>query len=122
MMEKIRFDSSFSFKYSEREGTTAAKLNDKISECVKRDRLQIVQELQDRHTLERNRATIGNKEDILVEGVSKNSPRDLTGRTRTNKIVNFEGNYELIGKTVSVIIIDAYLHSLRGELTKEEVH
>ncbi|HYA14217.1 MAG TPA: tRNA (N6-isopentenyl adenosine(37)-C2)-methylthiotransferase MiaB, partial [Syntrophales bacterium] len=121
MMGKIRFDSSFSFKYSEREGTAAAELKDKVSECIKRDRLRMVQDLQDRHTIERNRAMIGNKEEILVEGISKNSHKDLTGRTRTNKVVNFEGNYELIGKTVSVMIIDAYLHSLRGELTKEEV-
>ncbi|HVO68338.1 MAG TPA: tRNA (N6-isopentenyl adenosine(37)-C2)-methylthiotransferase MiaB, partial [Syntrophales bacterium] len=118
MMGKIRFDSLFSFKYSEREGTAAAELNDKVGECVKRDRLRMVQDLQDRHTIERNRAMIGNKEEILVEGVSKNSREDMTGRTRSNKIVNFEGNYELIGKTVTVMIVDAYLHSLRGELTK----
>ncbi len=121
MMEKIRFDNIFSFKYSEREGTAAAGLGDKVSECVKRDRLRMVQALQERHTIERNRAMIGENEEILVEAISKNSREDVAGRTRTNRIVNFKGNYQLIGKTVSVIITDAYLHSLRGELTKEEV-
>ncbi len=121
MMGKIRFDNIFSFKYSEREGTVAAGLKDKISECVKHDRLQMVQYLQERHTIKRNRAMIGNSEEILVEGISKNSPEDVTGRTRTNKIVNFKGNFELIGKTVSVMITDAYLHSLRGEHTIGEV-
>jgi tRNA-2-methylthio-N6-dimethylallyladenosine synthase len=64
---------------------------------------------------------VGKNEEILVEAISKNSREDMAGRTRTNKIVNFKGNYELIGKTISVTITDAYLHSLRGELTKEEV-
>jgi len=121
MMGKIRFDNIFSFKYSEREGTAAAGLGDKVSECVKRDRLRMVQALQERHTIERNRAMVGKNEEILVEAISKNSREDMAGRTRTNKIVNFKGNYELIGKTISVTITDAYLHSLRGELTKEEV-
>jgi tRNA-2-methylthio-N6-dimethylallyladenosine synthase len=121
MMGKIRFDNIFSFKYSEREGTAAAKLGDKVSLCVKRDRLQLVQSLQERHTLSKNRNLIGNMEEILVESISKNSREDVAGRTRTNKIVNFRGYNNLIGKTVSVVITEAYLHSLRGVLTEEEV-
>ncbi len=116
MMGKIRFDNSFSFKYSERDGTAAAELGDKVSECVKSDRLKIVQALQEKHTLERNEAMIGNTEEILVEEISKNSKEDMAGRTRTNKIVNFRGSHKLIGKTVSVLIIDAYQHSLKGRL------
>ena len=61
MMEKIRFDNLFSFKYSERDGTAAVELGDKVSEYVKNDRLKIVQALQEKHTLERNEAMIGNK-------------------------------------------------------------
>lgn len=121
MMKKIRFDGMFSFNYSEREGTDAAKLGDTVSKFVKRERLQLVQSLQEEHTLEKHRALVGNIEEILVEGMSKNSQTDMTGRTRTNKIVNFRGNHELIGKAVHVRITDAYLHSLRGELTEEEV-
>ena len=59
---------------------------------------------------------VGNMEEILVEEISKNSKEDVTGRTRTNKIVNFRGSHELISKTVSVLITDAYQHSLRGRL------
>ncbi|MBS1238380.1 MAG: modification enzyme, MiaB family [Deltaproteobacteria bacterium] len=121
MMGKIMFDNIFSFKYSEREETDAARLNNKISEYVKRDRLQLVQSLQKRHTLEKNMTMIGNSEEILVEDTSKNSKEDVTGRTRTNKIVNFRGNKQIIGETVSVVIKNAYLHSLRGELAYEEV-
>jgi tRNA-2-methylthio-N6-dimethylallyladenosine synthase len=116
MMEKIRFDNLFSFKYSERDGTAAADLGDKVSESVKNDRLRVVQALQEKYTLERNEAMIGNKEEILVEENSRNSKEDVAGRTRTNKIVNFRGGLEMIGKTVSVLITDAYQHSLRGRL------
>jgi tRNA-2-methylthio-N6-dimethylallyladenosine synthase len=121
MMKKIRFDNIFSFNYSERKGTDAAKIGDTVSAFVKSERLQTVQSLQEEHTLEKHKARVGNMEEVLVEGPSKNSREDLTGRTRTNKIVNFRGNYELIGKVVQVRITDAYLHSLRGDLTEEEV-
>jgi tRNA-2-methylthio-N6-dimethylallyladenosine synthase len=116
LMEKIRFDNLFSFNYSEREGTAAVKFADKVDECIKRERLQALQSLQEKHTLERNRALEGRIEDVLVEGVSKKMPDEMVGRTRSNKIVNFRGKKGLIGKTVSVLITEAYLHSLRGEL------
>jgi tRNA-2-methylthio-N6-dimethylallyladenosine synthase len=116
MMGKIRFDNLFSFKYSVRDGTAAAELGDKVSEDVKSNRLEIVQALQEKHTLEKNEAMIGNTVEILVEEISKNSREDVTGRTRTNKIVNFRGGREMIGRTVSVFITDAYQHSLRGRL------
>ncbi|HUH66412.1 MAG TPA: tRNA (N6-isopentenyl adenosine(37)-C2)-methylthiotransferase MiaB [Syntrophales bacterium] len=116
MMGEIRFDSVFSFKYSERAGTAAAELGDKVSERTKGERLQIVQSLQEGHTLASNEAAVGTVEDILVEETSKNSRDDISGRTRTNKIVNFRGASELIGRTVAVLITDAYQHSLRGRL------
>jgi tRNA-2-methylthio-N6-dimethylallyladenosine synthase len=55
-------------------------------------------------------------EEVLVEGRSKQSIQDVTGRTRSNKIVNFEGDISLVGKLVCVRINEAYAHSLRGEL------
>jgi len=117
LMDKIRFDNLFSFKYSEREGTAAVSLADKIPEKEKSRRLSLLQELQDRHALEMNKAMIGKTVDVLVEGTSKNSSRDMMGRTRTNKIVNFRGPENLHGKTVNMHITAGYLHSLRGELT-----
>jgi tRNA-2-methylthio-N6-dimethylallyladenosine synthase len=116
LMEKVRFDSLFSFKYSERDGTEAVKFDDKVREDVKKRRLQEVQSLQKKHTLEKNRAMEGKIEYILVEGISKKCPDDIMGRTRSNKIVNFRGRVNLIGKTVPVKITKTYLHSLRGEL------
>ncbi len=119
MMEKIRFDSIFSFKYSERKGTAAQKLEGKVEECEKLRRLEQLQMLQDQHTLEKNTAMESSKQELLVEGKSKNSEDDLMGRTSSWKIVNFKGELELIGKLVDVKISKAYLHSLRGKLIKE---
>jgi tRNA-2-methylthio-N6-dimethylallyladenosine synthase len=119
MMEKIRFDSIFSFKYSERKGTAAQKLEGKVEECEKLRRLEQLQMLQDQHTLEKNTALENSKQELLVEGKSKNSENDLMGRTSSWRIVNFKGKLELIGKLVDVKISKAYLHSLRGKLIKE---
>ncbi|GAB6269001.1 MAG: tRNA (N6-isopentenyl adenosine(37)-C2)-methylthiotransferase MiaB [Smithella sp.] len=121
MMEKIRFDSTFSFKYSERKGTGAQKLEGKIEEREGLRRLKQLQMLQDQHTLEKNIALENTKQEILVEGRSKNSESDLMGRTGSWKIVNFEGELELIGKMVNVKISKAYLHSLRGKMINKEV-
>ncbi|MBN1472806.1 MAG: tRNA (N6-isopentenyl adenosine(37)-C2)-methylthiotransferase MiaB [Syntrophaceae bacterium] len=116
LMEAVRFDNLFSFKYSERKGTAALKFDDKVDENVKLERLRHLQLLQDKHTLERNMELRGRKEEILVDGISKNSGSDLTGRTGSNKIVNFVGDKALIGEAVSVVITESYLHSLRAEL------
>ncbi len=117
LMEKVRFDNLFSFKFSEREGTKAVSLPDKVPEREKARRLAILQELQDRHTLEKHRALIGKPVEILVEGQSRKNSREFMGRTRTNKIVNFAGTGDLPGQMVNLNITAAYLHSLRGELS-----
>jgi tRNA-2-methylthio-N6-dimethylallyladenosine synthase len=116
MMNEIRFDSLFSFKYSEREGTAALNMSGKVTEPLKLERLRVLQSLQEEHTLEKNRAMVGRQEKILVEGLSKNCREDVMGRTSTNKIVNFGGSIELVGEIVPVFIKEAYLHSLRGEM------
>ncbi|MGV8080783.1 MAG: tRNA (N6-isopentenyl adenosine(37)-C2)-methylthiotransferase MiaB [Syntrophales bacterium] len=115
LMEEVRFDSLFSFKYSEREGTAALRLDGRVDERIKSRRLTILQELQDRHTLEKNQREAGRTLEVLVEGTSRNTDADLTGRTRTNRIVNFPGDGAWIGRTVPVAIREAFLHSLRGE-------
>jgi tRNA-2-methylthio-N6-dimethylallyladenosine synthase len=119
LMEEVRFDNLFSFKYSERPGTAALKYDGKVADSIKLERLQILQSLQEAHTLKRNMALKGRTEKVLVDGLSKNCLQDLTGRTRSNKITNFAGEDGLIGKTVSVLITEPYLHSLRAEITEE---
>jgi tRNA-2-methylthio-N6-dimethylallyladenosine synthase len=119
MMEKIRFDSTFSFKYSERKGTAAEMLEGKTEECEKQQRLKYLQSLQDNHTLEKNTELEGSQQEVLIEGASKNSENDLMGRARSWKIVNFKGEPELVSKMAIVKISKAYLHSLRGKLIEE---
>jgi len=118
LMREIRFDNLFSFQYSEREGTAAAGMDNPVSDDVKRERLRTLQALQEEHTLQKNRACVGKREEILVEGVSRDGLEDMMGRTRGNRIVNFPGTTDLIGKIISVRIVDAFLHSLRGETEK----
>lgn len=117
LMEKVRFDGAFSFKYSDRPGTAAEGYDGAVEEAVKTERLALVQKLQARHTLQKNRALEGSVEEVLVEGASKGSPADVTGRTRSNRIVNFSGDGSLRGQTVPVKIVRGYAHSLRGEMT-----
>ena len=119
MMEKIRFDSTFSFKYSERKGTAAERLEGKIENVEKSRRLTQVQALQDQHTIGANLAMEGSLQELLIEGKSRNSENDLMGRTSSWKIVNFKSDKELTGKIVKAKITKAYLHSLRGKLMEE---
>ena len=120
LMEKVQFDDLFSFKYSPRKGTRAAQLQDKIEEKVKQERLSILQDIQKTITLRKNQELEDRVEEVLVEGQSKQSVQDVTGRTRSNKIVNFEGDLGLVGNLVPVQITKAYAHSLKGEITSAQ--
>lgn len=119
LIEKIQFDDLYSFKYSPRKGTRAEKFPNQVDEALKDERLSILQNIQREITYKKNKSLEGKTEEILVEGPSKKNNRDLTGRTRTNKVVNFEGDLSLKGKLVSVRITNAYPHSLRGNLMQE---
>jgi len=117
LLRLVRFDDLFSFKYSTRKGTRAAQFEDKVEEKVKQERLFILQEMQKGITLQKNEELEGHVEEVLVEGQSKQSAQDMTGRTRSNKIINFEGDLSLVGKLIPIHITRAYAHSLRGEIT-----
>ena len=116
LMETVRFDGVFSFIYSPRKFTAAAKLPGMVPGDVAHERLMRFQKLQKAITLEANRQVEGKKVEVLVEGRSKNSPEELSGRTRTGKIVNFRGDEGMIHKLVDVNIIKGYANSLRGEI------
>ena len=121
LLQRVRFDDLFSFKYSARKGTRAAQFNNGIEESIKQNRLSILQEIQKEITFQKNQELDGTLQEVFVEGRSKQSDREVTGRTRSNKIVNFEGNLSLVGKLVSVRIAKAYPHSLRGEILGSEL-
>ena len=115
LMEKVRFDDLFSFKYSPRKGTRAAQFQDQVETEVKERWLAVLQERQKEITFEKNKALEGCTVEVLVEGRSRQSGQDVTGRTRSNKIVNFKGGLDLAGTLVCVQITESFPHSLRGE-------
>jgi len=119
LIKKIEFDNLFSFKYSDRKGTVAEKLEGKIDEYEKASRLTILQSIQKEITLKKNKSYIGGLEEVLVEGESKKGGQ-LTGRTKTNKVVNFNCNLNKLGEVVKVIIKDAFINSLQGMQIEEQ--
>lgn len=118
LMEAVRYDVQFSFIYSPRPHTKAADMDDPIVLEEKKKRLQRLQSLQKKHTLDANKRLLNTVQEVLVDGTSKKSEQDLMGRTECNKIVNFTAGPELIGKFVKLRISDAFQNSLRGKLLK----
>jgi tRNA-2-methylthio-N6-dimethylallyladenosine synthase len=114
LIKKVEFDGLYSFKYSDREGTRAAALADKIEEDEKLERLSLLQHLQKAITLKKNTQMVGKVAEVLVEGASKKGGQ-LTGRTSSNKVVNFIGDPCCIGNIVEVMIKRAHMNSLWGE-------
>ncbi|MGE5838554.1 MAG: MiaB/RimO family radical SAM methylthiotransferase, partial [Deltaproteobacteria bacterium] len=119
LMARVEFDNLFSFKYSDREGTPAARMEAKVPESKKLARLERLQDLQRKTTLKKNKELIGKSLEVLVEGTSKKG-QGLTGRTDTNKVVNFINNNRCIGKLINVTIKRASFNSLWGELTSPQ--
>lgn len=88
VVERVRFDSAFTFIYSPRSGTPAAKMPDQVPHEVKAERIRRLVDLQNSISLEKNMALVGAEVEVQIEGTSKKDPGCLSGRTRTNKIVN----------------------------------
>lgn len=116
LVKEIRFDSAYTFLYSVREGTKAAKMENQIDYKIKHERFQRLSDTLNEISLEENQKLIGQTLDVLVEEVSKNNPEVLTGRTRTYKLVHFKGNKDLIGSIVNINIEKATTFTLEGTL------
>lgn len=116
VLRSVKFDTIFSFIYSRREGTPAAKLDFVLSDEEIHDNFNRLLEVQNEISKRKNEAYIGRIERVLVDGVSKNDSETLSGRCDSSKIVNFKGGRELIGKYVDVKITEAHTWSLNGIL------
>jgi tRNA-2-methylthio-N6-dimethylallyladenosine synthase len=117
MVERVGYDNAFVFRYSRRPGTPAAAMPDQVADNLKAHRNAVLLETATRVAAELSRRLEGRVMPVLVEGVSRKNPREVTGRTRCNRVVNFDaGGRELRGRVVSVRIARALPHSLRGEL------
>lgn len=121
LIEQVGFDFSYSFIYSARPGTPAAELADDVSEEVKKERLRKLKTRLDEMTMEVSRSMIDTVQTVLVEGVSKKNPLQMTGRTENNRVVNFTAHPRLAGQFVDVMITEALPNSLRARLVESSV-
>jgi tRNA-2-methylthio-N6-dimethylallyladenosine synthase len=115
IVSKVEFDSAFTFIYSVREGTPAAKYTDQVPEEVKHERfnrlLDLVNKMGEKKSLSYNNKIV----EVLVEGYSKTDESKLTGRTSGGKLVNFDGgDLSLKGKLVNVKVTDSQMYLLSG--------
>ncbi|MFZ7131211.1 MAG: tRNA (N6-isopentenyl adenosine(37)-C2)-methylthiotransferase MiaB [Eubacteriales bacterium] len=108
------FDSSFTFLYSVRTGTPAEKMKDQVDEKIKHERLDQLLKVQHEISKKNNLDYENKVVDVLVEGPSKNNPDKLSGRTESNKTVNFLGSKQDIGHIIKIQITEAKTFSLEG--------
>ncbi len=116
VLKEVEFDNIFSFIYSRREGTPAAKLDFVLSEEQIHKNFDRLLEVQNEISLKKNLAFVGKTVEVLVDGQSKNDSSMLSGRMENTKIVNFPGSASLKGKYVKVKITEAHTWSLNGEI------
>lgn len=138
LVERVQLDGMFAFKYSDRPSAPASRFPEKISEPVKKQRLQVLLDTQELITRKKHAALVGTRQEILVEGFSKATVADnpteprttppWTGRTPQNKIVHFsDGNGNgpalaiSVGKLVWITIERAFSHSLWGRPVEREL-
>jgi tRNA-2-methylthio-N6-dimethylallyladenosine synthase len=115
LVEAVGYHSMFSFKYSERPGTLAAKrLPDDVPEAEKDRRLAVLQELQKGIQARLHEQSVGATVEVLIDSVSRRRETELSGRTTGNTVVNFPGNPGQLGALVMVEIERAGAHSLWG--------
>jgi tRNA-2-methylthio-N6-dimethylallyladenosine synthase len=117
LMESMRFDLVYSFKYSERPYTSSAReQTDDVPEPVKRERLDRVNDLQRQIQLEKHRLWLGRTVEVLVEGESRRNSAEFSGRSADNRVVNFPGGHDRVGAIVPVTITRFGANSLFGEI------
>ena len=116
VVKKVHFEQVYMFIYSRRVGTRADKMENQIPEEIKHKRFDRLKALVDSQIQENNKKYVGTSQRILVEGKSKTNNNILTGRTDTNKVVNFEGTDDLIGNIINTKIISEHMWYLKGEV------
>ena len=117
MVERVGYDNVFVFRFSRRPGTPAATMPDQVPDEVKADRNTRLLQVAERVSADRSRRLVGRTVEVLVDGTSKKNAGELSGRTRCNRVVNFDGQGRAsVGELASVRIDQALPHSLRGTL------
>jgi len=120
MVERVAYDNAFVFRYSRRPGTPAASMPDQVPEDVKARRHARLLDAVTRTAAARSRRLAGRVVEVLVDGPSRKDPGQLTGRTRCNRVVNFDGGGGARpGALVHVRVAEVLPHSLRGAMASE---
>jgi tRNA-2-methylthio-N6-dimethylallyladenosine synthase len=119
LVTQVRFDASYIFIYSPRPNTPAANMQEQVADSVKKERHKQLVKLQNTISLKKNKELEGKVLEVLVEGISKNNSLFLTSSTRANKVVNFAGSKELIGRIMPIKITKAKTWSLDGQIIPE---
>ncbi len=115
VVRKVKFEQVFMFIYSRRVGTPADRMENQIPEEIKHKRFDRLKELVESQMQENNQKYIGTIQKVIVEGISKNNPNMLTGRTDSNKVVVLEGEKDLIGTMQEIKIVSEHMWYLKGE-------
>ncbi len=116
LVRELEFDQSFSFVYSARPGTPAAGFPDNVSLEAKKARLKRLQDQLNAQAKAFSERMVGTVQRVVVEGPSRKNSAELAGRTENNRVVNFPGVAECVGRMVDVQITAALSNSLRGRL------
>ena len=116
LAEECKYDNAFTFIYSPRENTPAAKFEDNVTLEEKEDRLHRLNEVVNKYFLLNNEKLVGKTVEVLVEGKNTNGKDGLYGYTDTNKLINFDGDESLEGKIIKVKVTSAKTWSLDGEI------
>lgn len=116
VVRKVCFEQVFMFIYSRRVGTPGDKMENQIPEEIKHKRFDRLKALVESQIEENNKKYVGTIQKVLIEGKSKTNDKVLTGRTDTNKVVNIEGNEDLIGNVADVKIVSEHMWYLKGEI------
>ena len=116
LVDIVQYEAAFTFIYSPRKGTPAARMEDNVSKETKTRRFQELVKHLEKHIEEYSDSMVGNVYDVLVDGVSKNNDEMLSGYTETNKLVHFKGDISLVGTIVKVKINESHTYSLIGEI------
>lgn len=121
LYRQVGFDMAFTYIYSPREGTPAAKMVDNVTEEEKKDRLHRLNAIVGEYSAKALKDLEGQTVEVLVEGSSKRRDDVLAGYTRKNRLVNFKADPKYIGKLVNVKILEAKSYSLMGEFVEEVI-
>lgn len=119
LCKEVHYDSAFTFIYSPRNNTPAAKIKDNVSAAEKSKRFKELVKALEEDIVKYSENMIGKTYKVLVEGPSEKNPEMLSGYTEKNKLVHFKGDIKLVGEIVEVKILESHTYSMIGELVNE---